>query len=70
MKNFFRKRSALRKTQSSSKRPPLEEGMDYYMDGGYMVFTEKYHRDRGYCCQSGCRHCPYRGESTEKKASL
>ncbi|WP_308422714.1 DUF5522 domain-containing protein [Rufibacter glacialis] len=24
-----------------------------------MVFTEQYHRRRGYCCQSGCKHCPY-----------
>lgn len=33
---------------------------DYYMsEEGYMVFTEKYHLKRGYCCKSGCRHCPY-----------
>jgi hypothetical protein len=34
---------------------------DYYLtDEGYIVFTEKYHLKRGYCCQSGCRHCPYK----------
>jgi hypothetical protein len=27
---------------------------------GLFVFTEQYHRDRGTCCDSGCRHCPYR----------
>jgi hypothetical protein len=33
---------------------------DYYMsEEGFIVFTEKYHLKRGYCCQSGCRHCPY-----------
>ncbi len=32
---------------------------DFYMDGPYLVFTEAYHLRRGYCCQSGCRHCPY-----------
>lgn len=33
---------------------------DYYMsDEGYMVFTEQYHLKRGYCCKSGCKHCPY-----------
>ena len=37
----------------------LEEGIDFYYEGPYMVFTEKYLRDRGYCCESGCRHCPY-----------
>jgi len=24
-----------------------------------MVFTERYHLERGYCCGSGCRHCPF-----------
>jgi hypothetical protein len=33
---------------------------DYYLTPeGYIVFTEKYHLKRGYCCQSGCRHCPW-----------
>lgn len=33
---------------------------DYYMsEEGYIVFTEKYHQKRGYCCKSGCKHCPY-----------
>jgi hypothetical protein len=32
----------------------------YYIDkNGLMVFTEEYHLERGYCCQNGCRHCPY-----------
>ncbi|WP_188440231.1 DUF5522 domain-containing protein [Planktosalinus lacus] len=33
---------------------------DYYLTPeGYKCFTEQYHLKRGYCCQSGCRHCPY-----------
>ena len=40
----------------------LIEGEDYYMDGPYLVFTEAYHRKRGYCCGSGCRHCPWKDE--------
>jgi hypothetical protein len=34
---------------------------DFYRDPvtGFVVFTEAYHRRRGYCCDSGCRHCPY-----------
>jgi hypothetical protein len=32
---------------------------DYYMENGCMVFTAQYHTRRGYCCGSGCRHCPY-----------
>lgn len=38
----------------------LIEGEDYYIEeGGFMVFTEAFLRRRGYCCESGCRHCPY-----------
>jgi len=31
----------------------------YYTPEGYIVFTEKHHLKRGYCCKNGCRHCPY-----------
>jgi iron complex transport system substrate-binding protein len=37
----------------------LTEGRDYYTEGGAMVFTASYLQRRGYCCGSGCRHCPY-----------
>jgi hypothetical protein len=38
----------------------LKEGEDFYYDpDGLMVLTEKYHRQKGYCCGNGCRHCPY-----------
>lgn len=37
----------------------LEEDVDYYIENGLYVFTERYLLNRGYCCQSGCRHCPY-----------
>lgn len=33
---------------------------DFYMEGPYLVFTAAYHRKRGYCCNSDCRHCPYK----------
>lgn len=32
---------------------------DYYVENGFVVFTAAYHVKRGYCCGSGCRHCPY-----------
>jgi hypothetical protein len=32
---------------------------DYYEEDGKRVFTADYHKKRGYCCGSGCRHCPY-----------
>ncbi|MGN6194570.1 MAG: DUF5522 domain-containing protein [Ginsengibacter sp.] len=38
----------------------LQEGIDFYFDeSGLMVFTEKYHLKRNYCCGNGCRNCPY-----------
>ena len=41
------------------KGDELVQDFHYYMEGQYFVFTENYHILRGYCCQSGCRHCPY-----------
>lgn len=46
----------------------LVEGVDFYREGGFIVFTEAYHRRRGYCCQSGCRHCPYGFQRTKETA--
>lgn len=40
-------------------KQPLVEGEDYYWSGNLVVFTEKYHQERGYCCGMGCKHCPY-----------
>ncbi len=37
----------------------LVEGIDYYIEKGFVVFTAHYLQKRGYCCESGCRHCPY-----------
>jgi Family of unknown function (DUF5522) len=37
-----------------------------YVDptSGFAVFTAAFLADRGYCCESGCRHCPYVGAPT------
>jgi hypothetical protein len=48
---------------TSKERQPLVEGVDFYREGAYVVFTAAYHLRRGYCCESGCRHCPYGAES-------
>ncbi|MFM7767547.1 MAG: DUF5522 domain-containing protein [Bacteroidota bacterium] len=37
----------------------------YFSPEGYIVFTEAYHLKRGYCCNSNCKHCPWK----EKKSS-
>jgi hypothetical protein len=44
----------------SRQAPALVEGEDFYREGAYVVFTARYHLRRGYCFESGCRHCPYR----------
>jgi len=41
------------------KKPQLDPEDYYKSDEGYIVFTETYHLKRGYCCKSGCKHCPY-----------
>lgn len=37
----------------------FKEGDYYKTEEGFIVFTEQYLLRRGYCCRSGCRHCPY-----------
>jgi hypothetical protein len=47
-----------------SHRAAVTEGRSTYTDpdSGLMVLTAQFHLDRGRCCGSGCRHCPYAGE--------
>ena len=46
------------------KDDELIEGVHYYInENGLIVLTEKYHRDKGYCCGMGCLHCPYQYEN-------
>lgn len=45
--------------------PSSIEPEDFYInEQGYRVFTEKYHLKRGYCCTSGCKHCPFGYDKT------
>jgi hypothetical protein len=37
----------------------FEEGKDYYLEKGKIIYTEEYLKCRGTCCGSGCRHCIY-----------
>ena len=47
--------------QSELQEPKLQNlTQDFYYEGPYIVFTEAYHLKRGYCCNSQCRHCPYK----------
>ncbi|MBI4041315.1 MAG: hypothetical protein HY390_05570 [Deltaproteobacteria bacterium] len=44
--------------EKNSSNFPVEPDF-YYNKEGLMVFTRSYHLRRGYCCKSGCLHCPY-----------
>src|SRR5262245_39579672 len=48
----------------------LIEGEDFYYEGELIVFTRRYHLKRGYCCGSGCRHCPYDPKWTQGTTTL
>ena len=43
-----------------SKIEKLDKNEYYYSDKKYIIFTEKYHLKRGYCCNNNCKHCPYK----------
>jgi hypothetical protein len=44
-----------------------ENELLYYLEDGLIVFTAAYHLKRGYCCKSGCRHCPYDRKTNKPK---
>ena len=43
----------------TSNKSSSDEELFYYSKDGLIIFTEKYHENRGYCCESNCKHCPY-----------
>ena len=46
--------------KASHWKSELKKDEYYYAKEGYIVFTERYHLKRGYCCYSNCRHCPFK----------
>lgn len=49
--------------EPDEKQRPLVEDEDYYFENGLMVLTARFLLRRGYCCEQGCRHCPYDKEN-------
>jgi hypothetical protein len=35
-----------------------------------LVWTQEYLLKRGYCCNHGCRHCPYKETSTPERIDI
>ncbi|TAF84220.1 MAG: hypothetical protein EAZ48_07895 [Flavobacteriia bacterium] len=53
-----------------SKKSHLNDEDYYLSEEGYIVFTEQYHLKRGYCCKSGCKHCPYTKPHTKGNTTM
>ena len=57
----------------SAKNKPKEpkrvsSSNDYYLDdNGFVVFEQAFLLKRGFCCKTGCTHCPYGYQKEEKK---
>lgn len=50
----------------------LTDCIHYYINNdGYVVLTEQYLLEKGFCCGNGCLHCPYQYENVpEPKKTL
>jgi len=51
--------------EASPATGPVEKPVAYVVENGLLVFTEAYHLERGFCCGSGCRHCPFEPRHVE-----
>ena len=49
---------------------PIAKQPEYYFENGLLVFTAAYHAKRGFCCGSGCRHCPYEPRHIEGNSKV
>jgi len=47
-----------------------KQGEDYYLENGLLVMTRWFLLRRGYCCENGCRHCPYSEQAKSISVSL
>jgi len=54
------------KRRTKEEKPEFKEGVDYYFENGLMVLTAEFLLKRGYCCGSGCRHCPFPKKATDQ----
>jgi hypothetical protein len=49
----------------------LIEGIHFIMSKqGYRIMTEKFLRERGYCCGNGCLNCPYHPKAQKGNTRL
>jgi hypothetical protein len=60
----------MNRQQNSDNTKAKLNPSEYYFEGAKLVFTEDYHIRRGYCCGSGCRHCPYEPKHNKSNIKL
>ncbi len=53
-----------------ARQQRLIKDVDFYMEGDKLVFTAQYLLKRGYCCNTGCRHCPYDADRPPANISI
>ena len=54
--------------RSKRTQEVLVEGKDYVItEEGWWVFTKAYLLNRGFCCFSGCKNCPYEEINLQKR---
>ena len=60
--------SKQRQPWTAAQQHALKHRKTTYIDPvtGFKVMTELAHAARGYCCGSGCRHCPWTNQRRDK----
>ena len=48
----------------------IEENIDYYFENGLIVFTELFHKKRGFCCGNGCKNCAFEPKHIKNNTKL
>lgn len=51
--------------ETPEKPQKFIEGIDYVFEDDLMILTANFLLKRGYCCQNGCRNCPYLKEEKQ-----
>ena len=58
-------------TEQYIKETIQKKESDFYINSeGKRVMTESFHKKRGFCCGSGCLHCPYEPKTQKGNTNL
>jgi hypothetical protein len=58
-------------TEQYIKETLQKKESDFYINSeGKRVMTESFHKKRGFCCGSGCLHCPYEPKTQKGNTNL